>query len=96
MNFEDFKKLCLESVNDARSINDLIETVVNKVYKKGFEAGKRKEAKWVDGMRLIDANALKDSIGKDDKSLIKLIDQQPTVLVTLEMVARLLLSEENE
>lgn len=41
MTFEEAKKLLLESVDEARNLNDLLHTVVDKIYLKGYEDGLR-------------------------------------------------------
>ena len=43
MDFEDFKKIVIESIDDAKTPVDLVQIIVNKVYEKGIEDGKESE-----------------------------------------------------
>ena len=43
MDFEEFKKIVIESIDDAKTPVDLVQIIVNKVYEKGIEDGKESE-----------------------------------------------------
>lgn len=40
MDFEDFKKIVIESIDEAKTPVELLQIIVGKVYEKGVEDGK--------------------------------------------------------
>lgn len=40
ISFEEVKRMVIESIEESNTVNDLIETVINKIYKKGVDDAK--------------------------------------------------------
>ena len=43
MPFEDFKQLFIESIDEGKNMAEILSIVIEKVYQKGFEDGKRSQ-----------------------------------------------------
>lgn len=44
ISFDEVKQMFRESVDESKNMNEILQTVVNKIYQKGFEDGKPKYA----------------------------------------------------
>lgn len=40
MNFEEVKQLVLDSIDESANMNELIQTVINKIYQKGYDSAR--------------------------------------------------------
>ena len=43
MNFEEVKQLVLDSIDESANMNELIQTVINKIYQKGYDSAREQQ-----------------------------------------------------